>query len=318
VTLNDTAPTNDQWNFAAVEIKAGAVAPPVNVTVPNVVGMTQSAASTAITNAGLVVGTITAQSSSSVPAGSVISQSPAGGASAVSGSAVNLVVSTGAASGPVLALSFNEVSGTAATDSSGNGNNGTIAGATRVTGQVGFGGALQFDGISSIVNIAHSASLALTSGMTLEAWVNPSADAGVSPNGGWRTVIMKERSTVGLSYALYGNDGNSNPSRPAGYIRNGSDIEAAAGPALPVGVWTHIAVTYDGATIRLYVNGVLRSSQASAGSIAASTAPLRIGGNTVFSSPGTEYFAGLIDEVRVYNRALNAAEIAADMNTPLP
>src|SRR5262249_32641269 len=185
-----------------------------------------------------------------------------------------------------------------------------------------FGGALQFNGSSSIVNVPHSASLALSGAMTLEAWVNPSANAGSSANDGWRTVIMKERGTTGLSYALYGNDGDSNPSRPAGYVRNpnaSADKEAAAGPAVPVGVWTHLAVTYDGTSIRLYVNGVLRSTTGSAGGgIAASTAPLRIGGNTVFSIPGTEYFAGLIDEVRIYNRALSAAEITADMNTPLP
>jgi len=156
--------------------------------------------------------------------------------------------------------------------------------------------------------------------MTLEAWVNPSANAGTGPNDGWRTVIMKERGTTGLSYALYGNDGDTNPSRPAGYVRNSSaDKEATAGPALPVGAWTHLAVTYDGTSVRLYVNGVLRSTLAGAGGgITTSTAPVRIGGNVVFSSPGTEYFAGLIDEVRIYNRALTAGEIAADMSTPLP
>jgi concanavalin A-like lectin/glucanase superfamily protein/Big-like domain-containing protein/PASTA domain-containing protein len=323
VAMSTSSPTLDQWNFAAVEIKAGVVPPPPPpVTVPSVVGLTQSAAQTAITGAGLTVGTITTANSSTVPSGSVISQNPTGGTSAPAGSAVALTVSLGPtppAAPPVLAMSFNEVSGSTATDSSGNGNNGTISGATRVTGQVGFGGALQFNGTSSIVNVAHSASLALTSGMTLEAWVNPSANAGVSPNDGWRTVIMKERGTTGLAYGLYGNDGNTNPSRPAGYIRNNnSDVEATAGPALPVGVWTHVAVTYDGTSIRLYVNGQLRSTQGASGGIAASTAPLRIGGNTVFSVPGTEYFAGLIDEVRIYNRALSAAEITTDMNTPLP
>ena len=325
VTMSTTAPTSDQWNFAAVEVKAGvAPPPPVQVTVPNVVGMAQSAAQTAIASAQLT-STVTSVNSATVPAGSVISQSPTGGSSAAAGSTVALSVSLGPApppppaAGPVLALSFNEASGTTAADSSGNGNNGTIAGAARVTGQVGFGGALQFNGTSSIVNIAHSASLALTNGMTLEAWVNPSANAGSGANDGWRTVIMKERSTTGLAYALYGNDGDSNASRPAGYIRNnGTDVEAAAGPAIALGVWTHLAVTYDGTTLRLYVNGVLRNSLTAAGGINASTAPLRIGGNTVFSVPGTEYFAGLIDEVRIYNRALSAAEITADMNAPLP
>ena len=65
------------------------------VTVPDVVGLTQAAATSAITGAGLVVGTVTSQASETVPAGVVISQSPAAGASAASGSAVNIVVSTG-------------------------------------------------------------------------------------------------------------------------------------------------------------------------------------------------------------------------------
>ena len=154
--------------------------------------------------------------------------------------------------------------------------------------------------------------------MTLEAWVNPTANAGAAPNDGWRTVILKERGTNGLAYALYGNDGNSNPSRPAGYINSGFDKEATTGPQLPVGVWSHIAVTYDNTAIRLYVNGALRSTFTTTGAISASTAPLQIGGNNVFSLPGTEFFAGLIDEVRVYNRALSATEIATDMSTPLP
>ncbi len=70
---------------------------PAPVAVPNVVGLTQAAASTAITGAGLTVGTITTQSSPTVPAGSVISQNPLAGASVAPGSAVNLVVSTGPA-----------------------------------------------------------------------------------------------------------------------------------------------------------------------------------------------------------------------------
>jgi len=74
-------------------VSSGAAA----VTVPNVVGLTQAAAQTAITGAGLTVGTVTTASSATVPAGSVISQNPAAGASAAPGSAVALVVSSGAA-----------------------------------------------------------------------------------------------------------------------------------------------------------------------------------------------------------------------------
>jgi hypothetical protein len=70
--------------------------PPPQVAVPNVVGLTQAAATTAITGAGLVVGTVTTAPSSTVPSGSVISETPTAGTEVNVGSAVNLVVSLGA------------------------------------------------------------------------------------------------------------------------------------------------------------------------------------------------------------------------------
>src|SRR4029079_18972867 len=94
-TINDTAPTSDRWNAAAVEILVGSVA--VSPTVPNVVGLTQASASSAITGAGLVVGGVTMSASSTVPAGIVISQSPIAGSQVAAGSAVALVVSSGPA-----------------------------------------------------------------------------------------------------------------------------------------------------------------------------------------------------------------------------
>ena len=71
---------------------------------------------------------------------------------------------------------------------------------------------------------------------------------------------------------------------------------------MPLDTWAHVAATYDGATLRLYVDGTLVASVAATGAIATSTGALRIGGNTLWG----EYFQGLIDEVRVYNRALTA------------
>jgi beta-lactam-binding protein with PASTA domain len=68
---------------------------PANVTVPNVVGLTQATATTAITNAGLVVGNVTTENNANVPAGNVISQNPPANASVAPGSAVDLVVSSG-------------------------------------------------------------------------------------------------------------------------------------------------------------------------------------------------------------------------------
>src|SRR5439155_3202 len=69
--------------------------------------------------------------------------------------------------------------------------------------------------------------------------------------------------------------------------------------------------TYDGATLSLYVNAQLVASTPAAGSLLTSTGDLRIGGDSVRG----EYFTGLIDEVRLYNRALAVGESQSDMNT---
>jgi hypothetical protein len=89
--------------------------------------------------------------------------------------------------------------------------------------------------------------------------------------------------------------------------------EASATNAVPVGRWSDIAVTYDGAVIQLYVNGSQVSSYGATGKIQVTRDPLWIGGNL----PYGEHFHGLIDEVRVYSRALRPEEIAADMAKPV-
>jgi hypothetical protein len=81
----------------------------------------------------------------------------------------------------------------------------------------------------------------------------------------------------------------------------------------PVKHWSHLAVSYDGTTLRLYVNGAQVSSRATSGTILQTTDPLWIGGN----QPYGEYFHGLIDEVRVYDRALGPAEVRAEMSAPI-
>ena len=107
-------------------------------------------------------------------------------------------------------------------------------------------------------------------------------------------------------YALYA---TTNASRPSGWVYIGGEKEARGTAALAANTWTHLATTYDGANLRLYVNGTLVKTLAQTGNIAVSTGALRLGGNSIWG----EWFAGTLDDVRIYNKALTAAEIQADM-----
>ncbi|MDI2128180.1 LamG-like jellyroll fold domain-containing protein [Yinghuangia seranimata] len=207
-----------------------------------------------------------------------------------------------APTGLVAAYGFNEGAGATANDASGKGNTGTAANTAWTAGK--YGQALSFNGTSSWVTVPNSSTLAMTNKLTLEAWVRPATVSG------WRNVILKQRGTDGLSYGLYA----SGDDRAAGYVRIGATDESIGATAnLPVNTWSHIAVTYDGATLRFYVNGTQVASRAQTGNITGGTDVLRIGGNSVWG----EYFSGLIDEVRIYNRTLTQAEVTTDMNTPL-
>jgi hypothetical protein len=166
-----------------------------------------------------------------------------------------------------------------------------------------YGKALAFNGTSSLVTVNDTAALHLTTAMTLEAWVRPSA------SGSWRSTLLKETSN-GLAYGLYASDASS---RPDGSIHIAADIDVTGPAAIALNVWTHLAASYDGTAFKLYVNGIQVTSRAVSGSVATSTSPLRLGGNKIWG----EYFAGVIDEVRIYNRALSAAEIQTDMNSPV-
>ncbi len=116
-----------------------------------------------------------------------------------------------------------------------------------------------------------------------------------------------------MAYALYT---SSDGTRPSGLRGGRRATWRVIGTASATGQrrWTHVAPTYDGANLRLYVNGVqVATTRRSTSAITTSTGALRIGGNSVWS----EYFQGRIDEVRIYNRALTAGEIQADMAAPI-
>jgi hypothetical protein len=97
-------------------------------------------------------------------------------------------------------------------------------------------------------------------------------------------------------------------------VNTNGDVGLDGTAAVPLNTWTHLALTYDGATMRMFVNGVEVSSATASSTMAVTSGTLRIGGNSVWG----EYYRGLIDEVRVYNRPLSAGEIQIDMATPIP
>jgi hypothetical protein len=199
---------------------------------------------------------------------------------------------------------FNEASGTVAVDASGTGNNGNMsAGVTRAI-DADRGKVLQFNGAGGIISVADSDSLDLRAGLTLEAWVKPSALTG------WRTVMFKEGDGILPRYVLNANDFTPTPAAylHIDYIPDGIRSERT----LELNVWTHLAVTYDGETIRLFINGEEKESRSESGPIRVSEGRLLIGGTT-----WGQWFRGRMDDVRIYPMAVAEAQIKADMSEPI-
>jgi glucose/arabinose dehydrogenase len=181
---------------------------------------------------------------------------------------------------PVGAWGFDETSGRKV-------GSGTLDGPLRVRAGR-FGNALDFDGVDDWVTVKGPR---LTTAMTVEAWVYPTRRGG--------SLALREMAR-GSAWSLYQGEG-------------GVGTRLARGSAPKLKRWTHLAMTYDGATIRRYVNGALAGSRAQTGALATSSYPLRFGGNAVWK----EWFKGRLDEIRVYDRALTAAQIQADMAKPI-
>ncbi|RLE36802.1 hypothetical protein DRJ23_06845, partial [Candidatus Acetothermia bacterium] len=187
---------------------------------------------------------------------------------------------------------FNEGSGATAGDSSGNGNNGTIHGASWVSGSPDGSTALSFDGSGDYVAVPASASLAITGKITVEAWINPSGPSGtqriVSQDGAGSAdnhfYLALEGSK--LSFAVYTNTWK----------------KVTGTTALQTGTWYHVAGVYTGSKLRVYLNGHLEKEITVSGQIGQgqSAAPVTIGAK----DGGSQGFNGTIDEVRIYADAL--------------
>ncbi|HLD36530.1 MAG TPA: LamG domain-containing protein, partial [Planctomycetota bacterium] len=203
--------------------------------------------------------------------------------------------------GPIAWWKFDETSGTTAGDSSGNGNNGMVYGATWNSNT------LSFDGINDCVKVTDSPVLK-PSRITVEAWIKPKrisqtvllekVPSGVyPPQKGWQIFINTITEPKNTIVAWIGNGAEGK----TGFL--GETVIQAE-------TWYHIAMTYDGASLNLYVNGILDGSKPHTAGIGDnSAASLAVGYSEYWNS---NYFNGLIKDAKIYDYARSAAQIQAD------
>ena len=202
---------------------------------------------------------------------------------------------------------LNENTGTTAYDSSGNNLDGTLKPSASepmwVTGK--YGSALSFDGTNDYVEIADNASLNIIQG-TWEAWIKfaqKPSDAGHAMN-----IVAKAE-----QYWIHATTSDEIQVKVGvGATRY---IASTAINYIQTGVWYHVAGTYDGEDLKLYINGTLvNTNSAPSGNIDGGSAILAIG---TWSSLA-DYFKGTADEVRVWNTVLTENQIRQSMNSPVP
>ncbi len=189
-------------------------------------------------------------------------------------------------------------------DLSGNLNSGTFGGSGGSFPYGKYGKAGGYGG-GAWIQAADSNSLDATSGVTLSAWISPSSIVGI------HRIISKWGASGGISsYLLSMGDSGTNGKIRFAVRSGGSNIIADSATIVSTSNWWHVAGTYDGKTATVYVNGASSgaSSQSGSGnSIQVTATPLRIGDEG--DGSGTYKFSGVIDEVRIFNRALSPEDI---------
>ncbi|MHC4694350.1 MAG: lamin tail domain-containing protein, partial [Planctomycetota bacterium] len=191
---------------------------------------------------------------------------------------------------------FDEGSGSTATDSAGTNNGALIGGPTWTDGRIN--GALSFDGVDDYVVVAPIAPL-MGNNVTAQAWIRTSEFAGI-----WNPVITQN---AGNGYYFYISSG-----RPAFYIVVGAAfVQAISQDAINPDEWYHVAGTNDGSNLKLYIDGQLEDSDNSTGFLGVSS-------NAYIGCEPTSslYYNGLIDDVRIYDRAVSETELQ-DITNPM-
>lgn len=203
-------------------------------------------------------------------------------------------------SGAVAVWHFGEATGTKVYESS-NRLNGTMNN-NLWTSSGKFGEGINYTSATDFVTVGDNAFLKPSQTITLEAWINASGVGGVNPQ-----IIRKGTNIFISGYKLYLNQ-STLPNSVWVDFTNGTGVITLKTQTFTVfqGVWEHVVATYNGTHISLYVNGTLQNTTPMTGNLVFSTDTLGIG-HAVFNNANT--FMGIIDEVRIYNKALSADEI---------
>jgi hypothetical protein len=195
-------------------------------------------------------------------------------------------------------------------DISGNSNNGLLqGGAFWAAGKVGQG--FTFGGVNGLIYVAHNANQNTGSFITIETWVNPTT------LGHGRSILQKRSSSNigGYFFESTGQPFAADNGLQFGLMIGGVyKVLATPANVLTTGVWQHVAATYDGATMKIYVNGIMQASMAQTGVVDAVPDPVVIGRNEVDHSLAWQ---GGMDEISLYNRALSQDEITSIVNAGL-
>jgi len=180
-----------------------------------------------------------------------------------------------------------------------------INGVAYAAGKVGQ--AFSFNGGNNIA-IPDQPSLNPTNGITIACWAYSRRN---SPMYGQVLVSKDGICRVGRQYLLVWGGGNDAPGGIRVHIGVPSGMEYFEGATvLQTNTWYHAVMTYDGAALKVYVNGKLDGQKAVTGPIITTPEPVRIGGGAE-DGCYQGYFDGMIDEPAIYNRALSAEEILA-------
>ena len=167
------------------------------------------------------------------------------------------------------------------------------------------GNRLQFDGTNDFISIADNPSINPTAAITVEAWVS------IGATGSLRTIISKDADATTRSYNLSINSGGS----PEFSVQTVNGLMTAASTVpLTTGTWAHVAATYDGTNITIYVNGEQTGTVLHSGSITNNTSPLFIGK----TGPSLAFYNGSLDEVKIWSVARTASQIRQNMHTKFP